>query len=139
MQEGHAINLFTTFEVIYCYKCGTPFAVPEKTRQYLMDKGRNFWCPNGHQQHYCESKVQKLEKQLKSAKQRTKWAEQESINQRERADHNEHRRRGEMAAKTRIKNRISHGVCPCCQRTFQNLARHMKTKHPEYAKPVAVD
>jgi hypothetical protein len=23
-------------------------------------------------------------------------------------------------------------VCPCCQRSFQNLSRHMKTKHPEY-------
>jgi hypothetical protein len=24
------------------------------------------------------------------------------------------------------------GVCPCCNRTFQQLARHMKAKHPGY-------
>jgi hypothetical protein len=23
--------------------------------------------------------------------------------------------------------------CPCCNRTFQQLARHMKAKHPEHA------
>jgi hypothetical protein len=24
-------------------------------------------------------------------------------------------------------------VCPCCNRTFQALARHMNSKHPTYA------
>jgi hypothetical protein len=23
-------------------------------------------------------------------------------------------------------------VCPCCQRTVSQMARHIKTKHPEY-------
>ena len=48
-------------------------------------------------------------------------------------DLKEHQRRGEKAAKTRIKNRISNGVCPCCRRSFQNLHRHMLNKHPDYA------
>ena len=34
---------------------------------------------------------------------------------------------------TRTKNRIAGGACPCCNRTFQNLARHMATKHSDYA------
>jgi hypothetical protein len=29
----------------------------------------------------------------------------------------------------RLKKRAHAGVCPCCNRTFQNVARHMKTKH----------
>jgi len=33
---------------------------------------------------------------------------------------------------TKIKRRVQHGVCPCCNRTFSNLASHMKTKHPEF-------
>jgi hypothetical protein len=45
----------------------------------------------------------------------------------------EYSRRAEKAAKTRIKNRIAKGVCPCCNRTFQDLQRHMTTKHPDYA------
>ncbi len=31
---------------------------------------------------------------------------------------------------TKLKNRIENGVCIHCNRTFQNLARHMKCKHP---------
>jgi hypothetical protein len=30
---------------------------------------------------------------------------------------------------TRLKNRAAAGVCPCCNRTFAQLARHMATKH----------
>lgn len=33
---------------------------------------------------------------------------------------------------TRLKNRAAHGVCPCCNRTFQQLARHMSAKHPDF-------
>jgi hypothetical protein len=33
---------------------------------------------------------------------------------------------------TRIRNRIAAGVCPCCTRTFKNVARHIKDKHPTY-------
>lgn len=28
--------------------------------------------------------------------------------------------------------RASAGACPCCQRSFSNMARHMKTKHPDF-------
>jgi len=44
--------------------------------------------------------------------------------------------RNEMKANTelkRVKRRINGGVCTCCNRTFTNLARHMKTKHPVVA------
>lgn len=33
---------------------------------------------------------------------------------------------------TKTKKRVSNGVCPCCNRTFKQLARHMENKHPEY-------
>jgi hypothetical protein len=35
----------------------------------------------------------------------------------------------------RIQKRTAAGVCPCCNRTFQQLARHMKTRHPEQPIP----
>lgn len=35
-------------------------------------------------------------------------------------------------AATRLKNRAKAGVCPCCNRTFQNLARHMASQHPDH-------
>lgn len=29
-------------------------------------------------------------------------------------------------------NRVSAGTCPCCNRSFKQLAAHMKNKHPDY-------
>ena len=28
--------------------------------------------------------------------------------------------------------RVRNGTCPCCQRHFKNLRRHMDNKHPQY-------
>ncbi|MFB3077027.1 MAG: hypothetical protein ACE1Y4_03380 [Lysobacterales bacterium] len=62
---------------------------------------------------------------------------------RERARHDQTRadleatelsRRAHKAAATRIKNRVARGVCPCCNRSFTNLHRHMESKHPNYLK-----
>jgi hypothetical protein len=69
----------------------------------------------------------RLEKRLQMEKNRREAAESES-------KHHKNVARSEKAAKTRIKNRIKHGVCPCCTRTFANLAAHMKNKHPDYVK-----
>lgn len=43
------------------------------------------------------------------------------------------RLRAELAEKkaTRVMKRAQRGVCPCCNRTFQNLAQHMKSKHAD--------
>ena len=32
-------------------------------------------------------------------------------------------------AHKRMRTRVMNGVCPCCNRTFQNLLRHMQTEH----------
>lgn len=31
-----------------------------------------------------------------------------------------------------VARRIGNGVCPCCNRTFAQLARHMAHKHPDF-------
>ena len=36
-----------------------------------------------------------------------------------------------------LQYRVGHGVCPCCNRTFGDLYRHMSTKHPGYAAEAA--
>jgi hypothetical protein len=59
---------------------------------------------------------------------------QESINyQRERAEAAERRTVALKGVATRLKNRAAKGVCPCCNRSFENLRRHMHTKHPGVA------
>jgi hypothetical protein len=36
-----------------------------------------------------------------------------------------------------VQKRVGNGVCPCCNRTFEDLARHMKVKHREYSLAAA--
>ena len=131
-------NLNVHFAVVDCCNCGMIFAVPKAldSRWQRLGETQTFYCPMGHPQSYVgKSEAQKLsetQKLLKNAQQRTKWAEHNATEARKDADRAEHRRRGEKAAKTRIKNRIANGVCPCCKRSFKDLHRHMQNKHPDY-------
>ena len=29
---------------------------------------------------------------------------------------------------------MANGVCPCCNRSFENLRNHMHTQHPDYGQ-----
>ena len=35
---------------------------------------------------------------------------------------------------TKIKRRVSKGICPCCRRNFANLKRHMEGQHPDWSE-----
>lgn len=126
------ITEIRTFTILTCYKCGVDFGMParmeEKRRQ---DKG-SFWCPNGHSQAFVTSTEQILRAELASAKESKKWAEESRDRARRDADYFKNSRNGYKGQLTKIKKRVAHGVCPCCTRTFQDLARHMETEHPDF-------
>jgi hypothetical protein len=96
------------------------------SQNHLKENG-GFWCPAGHQRHFVsgESEEIKLRRQLQQKIQNEAY-----LNDQIKAA--ERRTSAARGVVTRIKNRVSHGVCPCCNRTFANLMRHMKTKHPAY-------
>lgn len=127
MNEGAVLNLSMRFEVITCYKCGTPFAVPADVRARWQANGEYFCCPFGHSQHYSESTENRLRKQLESARRGAELARR----QRDRAENSARALRGHL---TRQKKRHAAGTCPCCQRTFSNLRRHMEGQHADYLK-----
>jgi hypothetical protein len=137
--EGLAIQLNHQFEIISCYKCACLFAVPAAVRSRWVDSGDSFFCPNGHSQHYTQSTVQKLQKQiaekeklLADEKRRAEFARQNAAAERAARERTERSNRAIRAAATRVRNRIKNGVCPCCTRTFVNLQRHMTTQHPGF-------
>jgi hypothetical protein len=33
---------------------------------------------------------------------------------------------------TKARNRAKAGLCPCCNRHFTNVERHVKSKHPDF-------
>ena len=122
---------------INCWKCKTEYALPREL--YTAAKKSpdiSFWCPYGHSAHYPEGETdeQKLRRERDQLRQRL--AQRDDVIQQEREAHEATQRqlRAQRGVVTRIKNRVGHGVCPCCSRSFENLNKHMKSKHPEYAK-----
>ena len=130
--EGLAIQLEHHFEIITCYKCQMAFAVPAAVRQRWLDSGDSFYCPAGHGQHYTEAPIQKLQKQLAQTAAERDWARQNATAERSARERTQRQLRAVKGSATRLRNRVKHGVCPCCRRSFGNLRRHMSTQHPDF-------
>lgn len=110
-----------------CGECGIAFYVPERWRDEKQQTGAGWYCPNGHGRVYADNDVAKAKRELEAEKVRHKNTL---------AQLNESRAAVGKADKEikRIKKRAAAGVCPCCNRTFQQLARHMTAKHPTYTE-----
>jgi len=116
------ITLNTTCD---CAECGTPIFMTLEMNTHLRNNHSSFYCLNGHRQHYPgESAEEKLRKSLREKEAEATRREQALVAE----------KRLREAAQRDLKNvnaRIKAGVCPCCSRTFKQLAAHMKRKHPE--------
>ena len=55
------------FTTITCATCKIQFMIPELARQRYQDRGDDFHCPNGHSNHYRESELDRVKKQLAQA------------------------------------------------------------------------
>lgn len=122
-----------TLTTCNCASCGIMFGIPSDYHQRLRDKGDTFYCPSGHLNVYSESTVAKLQKEVDSAKRTaTYWREQADTRAQQR-DAAHRQRNAFKGVVTKVKKRIGNGVCPCCSRTFKQLAAHMASKHPDYA------
>ena len=124
-----AVQLTVNFTTEVCCNCGMSFAMPtDFYRAARSDTGTWFYCPRGHIQHYTGlSEEAKLRHQLELEKKRTEWAQEDARKANRRAS-------ALKGIVTRTKKRLSNGVCPCCNRSFQNVARHMQSKHPDYSE-----
>ncbi len=117
---------------INCGECGGTYAINSRYYKQRQDYGGYWHCP------YCqtswgfgETEFDKLKKQLQKEEMRTRTLRFELEQSEQDLKHQTHLTRAEKAAKTRIKNRVHKGVCPHCNRHFQNLQRHMETKHKD--------
>ena len=114
--------------VTQCGTCGVWFTVPEIVWESHRREGGYQTCPNGHARGWKTGEEQR---------------ERDAIRlERDRLKQDAARLEDELAAERRrtataekkilqIQRRAGAGVCPCCNRTFQALSRHMKNKHPD--------
>lgn len=132
----HCIELGITFHTITCARddCGLVFAVPSFWQQRKRETHTDFYCPNGHVQRYLtKSDAEKLRDELAAQKAETERVRASRDEEARIRRGVERRLTATRGVVTRTKRRVGHGVCPCCNRSFSALARHMATKHPEYA------
>lgn len=141
MSQTHTItNTHTHLVTEECYKCGVLFAMPKALKDSALKhtiesaaETIHFWCPNGHRQAYIgKNREEELQEQLQRARDR-------AATQAHLKEQAQRREQAQRSAATRARNerdrqrkRAKAGVCPCCNRTFRQLARHMKTKHPDF-------
>lgn len=116
-----------------CINCGICFGVPDLYDAERRRDGKMFCCPNGHQQHYSETEVQKLKKQLETKEYELARAKERESYEWRRAQNAEKQATRAKNKLRRFEQRIAKGICPCCDRRFENLAQHMTEVHPEFA------
>jgi hypothetical protein len=108
-----------------CGECGIYFIAPAKWERDKRENGQTFHCPNGHARCFRESTVDKLKAQL-AAKERELEQRRKDV---DRVSRSRDAFKGQLR---KAKVRISNGVCPCCNRSFSNLGRHMAGQHPDW-------
>lgn len=129
----------SSLTVIDCAECGIVFGIGAEYAKRRRNDGRTFYCPNGHNLSWHETEADRLRKQLAAAKELTEWERQSKERARAEARRKDYEARAAKGQLTKAKKRIAAGVCPCCNRTFQNLARHMEGQHPEYVGQRSTD
>ena len=119
-----------------CPDCGGVYAIAQEYKDEARKKGgfKQCWtCP------YCktvrgfgEGEADRLRAQIAELERSRKWEEQQRLNAEREANHFRKSRDGIKGALAKERKRVGNGVCPCCNRTFVNLQRHMVTKHPKH-------
>lgn len=113
------INQPVELTVEECCNCGLIFGLTSDFQRRRREDHKSFHCPSGHPQSYRgESEAEKNGRLL-----REEQARHQHTLERENAE-----RAARQKAERKLK-RVEKGVCPECNRSFPNLARHMACKH----------
>ena len=112
----------TSTLVIHECWCGIRHAIPANLSKQARDYGHKVYCPAGHGWVIQKTNLQKVKDEAAWLSSRL---DQEIAERKQTAAS----LRAQKAATTKLRKRIEAGVCPHCTRTFQNLQRHIESKH----------
>ena len=112
-----------------------PFAISSTFERERRRDHETFYCPAGHKQHFpAKSDLEKLRDQVAAKDEALRNAEHERDMERTRAANIAKKLKATETKTATAAKRTAAGVCTCCNRTFKQLAAHMKNKHPEMLK-----
>lgn len=117
------IKRTVTIVSLSCGSCGIVFGLEKQFRDGRLESGAQFYCPNGCHISWAETE---LDRQKERADRLERLAKDQRF-LREAEERSHAATRGHL---TRQRRRAANGVCPCCQRTFANVAAHVKSQHP---------
>lgn len=119
-----------------CYydSCDAIIIMPAGIYNDFRESGDFWYCYRGHRQHFVtgETEEAKLKRQLEAANTLASRVQKEKEWKEVELQHEKNSNRTLKGHITRVKNRVKAGLCPCCNRSFEDLGRHMKGQHPEY-------
>lgn len=126
---------------VWTCSCGAKQAMTHETNRVLRQSAATFYCVHGHTRWFPpgKSEEEKLRDQLNAERIARQRAEQRVAEKADEAQaawntatRERNRANGYKGHATRITKRAKAGVCPCCNRTFKQLAAHMANQHPEF-------
>lgn len=113
----------TEYSYKTCPICGVQYAVDKTVMDYKHNLPRGhehaeWFCPNGHNLIFAESEADRQRRRAERAEQDRARLEDEL--------------RLSQLREQKLKRRAAAALCPCCKRSFANVSRHIKHKHPEF-------
>lgn len=130
---GWTLTETVTLTTIECGGCGIAYAVPEGWLNERREDGKSWPCPNRCERQFRERELDRVRRRLAdrtSALDRALATATHERDQRQAAERSNIALRGVV---TKTRQRVGKGSCPCCNRHFVNVSRHMASQHPDYA------
>lgn len=106
----------------------------KELRDRRLEDHKAWYCPNGHAQSYTgKTEAEKLRERLEREEARAERLRIQVEHARAETDRQKRKLAAAKGQATKAKNRAAKGVCPHpeCKRSFVDVARHVKTCHPE--------
>lgn len=128
-------SLLTQLVAVECSQCGLAFGLTVQYKQHRRDDHGTFYCPNGHTQYFPgKSDAEKERERADRLARQVERKDREIANLDEDVRSARASLRATKGQLTKTKKRAANGVCPCCNRSFANVQRHVKGQHPEFVE-----
>lgn len=135
---NRTVRVETYIHIIQCWKCCIDFGIGDDFMTRRRKDGLVFYCPNGHGNYYNQGKtadqvaLERAQAERDAARSLARRESQRRETAQAEARTADYKARAAKGQLTKTKKRVAAGVCPCCNRTFQNLAQHMAGQHPDF-------
>ena len=134
--NGTRIVFSSSLKVVNCDACGGTYALSAYFLDARRKDGNSWTCPYCKQwMAYCENENDKLKKQLAQQSNCTAYQRREKekyLQERNTLERSRNGMKGVLIREQKKLARIRKGVCPCCNRHFKNVQRHMDSQPPYY-------